>query len=1077
MPEPEIGQFFDRYQLVARIEDGRLVGPVFKAYDPTLMREVALKVVHLPENRPDLADPIIQRARDAARLDHPSLVKVHDFGRENSWLYVVMDFIPGGSLRQLLLDLRANNQWLLLAEAVGIVGQLCGVFDYLNQQNVPPRGIEPADVMFKPDPTGHLPYRPVLTSLGLPDPVESAAGEPAYAYWSPEQALAEPMDARSEVYSLGVLLYELAVGWQPFAVKTISEAVRAHTRAVPPPPRGRRADLPAPLEAIILRALEKDPAARFPNPGAMAQALEEAWPLAQQVDSANAATGAWAVSLLVPYQRSVAATASTLRAEAPPEEPEVEHRPAFYRFDGTVVDANLIQSSPDGQVGVYLEISQITITPGQPTSVAVILVNQGVALDHFSLLLSGLPAGWIAAPQPPSSVALSPGDFRRVTVTIAPPRSPASRAGRYTLLVRAASQQRPEQLVEAKLALTVSAFSQFRTELSAATVNAGEPVRVQVHNQGNTQEAYTVAFEEPEGQLAFVPPAATFSVPEGKAGAADFVPGPRRQRLLGGRQVHPYGVRIAGSSGEAQILSAEVVSTGLVPVWLPLLAMFMVCMLVGGGLFAYNGYIAGQSGTATAAARESLDAIGAADQDKDGLSTNDELQRGTDPLKPDTDSDGLLDGEEVVWSSNPLVPDSDGDTLPDGQEVHDLHTSPINPDTDGDGAADNVDPDPGNLPTPTASPTPIPSATNTGVPPTETATLLASATAAPSATVLATDTVVPATASPTDTASPEPTAGPSPTPEGGQGVMIFISERSGQPNIFQMLGDGSNEVRLSNTTPTTTTNEAPAWSAAAQRLAFESNRDGNLEIYVMQLDGSSALRLTTVAAADTAPVWSPDGTRIAFVSERDGNPEIYVMNADGSSQTRLTNDGATDNAPAWSPDGTRILFTAARDGNPELYRMNADGSVQTRLTNNTVLDGEAGWAPNGAWIAFTRDTGALAEIYLMNADGTGQLRLTNNAFADTNPVWASNGARLAFVSERDGNPEIYLMVADGSAQTRLTNSPARDADPVWSPTGTRLAFATERDGNSEVYAMNMDGSGQTRLTDESAADTPALWLP
>ena len=247
------------------------------------------------------------------------------------------------------------------------------------------------------------------------------------------------------------------------------------------------------------------------------------------------------------WASSCTAAGATVRTEPVAEQPKVEARPAFYRFDGTVVDANLIQSSPDGQVGVYAEISQITVTPGQPTSVAVIVVNQGVALDHFTLLLSGLPAGWIAAPQPPSSLALSPGEFRRATIILAPPRAPASRAGRYTLLVRVASQQRPEQLVDAKLALTVSAFSQFRSELSAGSGAAGEPVRMQVTNQGNTQEAYTVAFDDPDGQLAFVPPEASFSVPEGKTGAVDFVPGLRRQRLLGGRLVHPYNVRVAGS--------------------------------------------------------------------------------------------------------------------------------------------------------------------------------------------------------------------------------------------------------------------------------------------------------------------------------------------------------------------------------------------------------------------------------------------------------------------------------------------------------------------------------------------------
>ena len=118
MPEPTIGQSFDRYQLVARLGAGQL-GIVYKAHDPNLMREVALKVIHVPDNQSGLADKILQGAREAARLDHPGLVKVHDFGRVDGWLYAVMDFIPGGSLRQLLLDLRAHNQWLLLSEAVG----------------------------------------------------------------------------------------------------------------------------------------------------------------------------------------------------------------------------------------------------------------------------------------------------------------------------------------------------------------------------------------------------------------------------------------------------------------------------------------------------------------------------------------------------------------------------------------------------------------------------------------------------------------------------------------------------------------------------------------------------------------------------------------------------------------------------------------------------------------------------------------------------------------------------------------------------------------------------------------------
>ncbi|MCC7358054.1 MAG: PD40 domain-containing protein [Anaerolineales bacterium] len=1188
-----IGQTIDRYQVTGLLGQGRL-GAVLRAHDPTLQREVALKLIDLNTfARPDAGELLLQRARAAARLDHPGLVKVHDFGRLNGLLYVVMDYLPGGNLADLLRGLRANNQWPPLAEAVGLIRQVARTLGYLSRQGAPARGLKPADLKLKPEPADGLPFRAVLTSLGLAGASQAdwvGAGErgesSAYAYWSPEEALGQPLTPPSAVYSLGALLYELAVGWQPFPVKTLAEAVRAHTRAAPPAPRARRADLPAPLEGVILRALAKDPAARYPDPAALALALDEVQALLSGA-SPDANAGAWMVSLLTAYQRSLAEMTHAAPAAPRPADPNAtvslaqgrvkivgpggavryvrlttrgltlgrdpgndlvltdgavapQHarvefdgrrflvtdlsspsgtflggarllpglaeawvapaplligdswlylesgdapdagaapaRPAAYNFDGAAVDAHLVQFSANGRLGVYVEVAQLTLTPGQKLTAAVVVVNAGPTADHFSVAFTGLPPNWVVPLAPPASLALAPGAYQRLRLTLDAPRTPHTRAGRYTLLVRVASQANPTEALEAKLTLTLPAFKQFASEISAALLGVNEPLRLTLQNQGNTPEIYSVGFEDASGELRFDPPSLQLNVPEGHTGVADLSVGLQRPRLIGRRRQQPFTVRVADSSGQAQRHTAELVSFALVPPWIPLLIFFMGCLLLGVLAFAALDTNRRAALTSTAAVSQTAAALGAADSDNDGLANLDEVRRGTDALNPDTDGDGLFDGAELIWNTDPRNPDTDGDTLPDGYEVNELHSSPTNPDTDGDGQPDNLDPDPGQQPTPTpsptltATPTLTPSATETG-------TLApATDTAAPTEAATATLTLEPPTATVTPPPTPTDTA-PAVTVTPAGGVILFYSERDAAPNLYRMYSDGSYPALLSPSLPSTAANTHMQWSAAAQRIVFQSNRDGNDEIYVMHLDGSGPTRLTDAAQPDTDPAWSPDGLRLAFVSERDGNAEIYIMNADGSNQTRLTNTSAADTDPVWSPDGLRLVFVSERDGNAELYGMQPDGSGQTRLTTNTVPDSRPAWSPNGAWLAFVRDTDANAELWLMAASGGGELRLTNNTTPDDGPVWSPSSALLAFTSERDGNLEIYLTTVDGGTQTRLTNTSARDALPIWSPDAARLAFVSERDGNPEIYVMLADGTGQTRLTNDPARDEPAGWLP
>ena len=260
-------------------------------------------------------------------------------------------------------------------------------------------------------------------------------------------------------------------------------------------------------------------------------------------------------------------------------------------------------------------------------------------------------------------------------------------------------------------------------------------------------------------------------------------------------------------------------------------------------------------------------------------------------------------------------------------------------------------------------------------------------------------------------------------------------------------------------------------------IVFVSERDGNDEIYAMNADGSNQTRLTNNSAADQNPSLSADGRRIAFVSRRDGNAEIYTMNADGSGVARITNNSALDWAPSWSPDVRRIAFMSQRDGIEELYTMNADGSGVVRLTDNYIGDWDPSWSPDGRRIAFTSDRHGNYDLYTMNADGSGVARLTNVSAADAHSAWSPDGRRIAFNSTRDGgNDEIYTMNADGSGLARLTNNSVASWSPSWSPDGRRIAFSSRMDGDDiEIYTINADGSGLARLTNNSAGDWAPSW--
>lgn len=312
--EEVVGKNFGPYKIVAPLGGGGMA-TVYRGYQPGMDRYVAIKVLP-PAYALDskFVERFRREARTIAKLEHPHILPVHDFGEAQGSLYLVMRLIETGTLHD-----RMEAGPLPLDEAGKVIAQLADALDYAHSQGVIHRDLKPSNVLI--DRRGDC----FLADFGIAKLLQESAfttsgsllGTPQYV--SPEQVFGQPVDHRSDLYALGVMLYQMTAGRLPFEADTAMAMALKHAHEPPLPPRAANPNIPPALETVILRALEKNPDDRFQSGLEFARAVKSALSAMPEPRSTSMPTVIAAPSAPASPQTVAAPPASTSSLAAVPQ--------------------------------------------------------------------------------------------------------------------------------------------------------------------------------------------------------------------------------------------------------------------------------------------------------------------------------------------------------------------------------------------------------------------------------------------------------------------------------------------------------------------------------------------------------------------------------------------------------------------------------------------------------------------------------------------------------------------------------------------------------------------------------------
>jgi beta-lactam-binding protein with PASTA domain/predicted Ser/Thr protein kinase len=453
-----INMLFDgRYRIVRKLGSGGMAD-VYLAEDEELGRRIAIKILNdRHANDESFVERFRREAKNAAGLSHPNIVSIYDRGEAEGTYYIAMEYLDGRSLKELVV---ARGP-LPIPDAIDATRQVLAALRFAHRKGVVHRDIKPHNVMADAD--GRLKVTDFgIARAGVSQMTEAGSIIGTAQYLSPEQARGAPVDQRSDLYSVGVVLYEMLTGTTPFSGESPVEIAMKHLSDPPRPPSVERADIPPDLDMIVLRALAKNPDDRFQTAEEIDAELERvsrgAGVTTETADAATAvlsgAALASAPTSIIPPRRPPAATRPGYRyAEPPPR-----RRPFWPWLLALllVVLAGVAGWYAFGQIQDALSGGSTASVPfvvGQREDLAVQnILEKGLQVEVHREPHETVKVGQVFEQSPDGGVRVDKGGVVDIRVSTGPPRVEVpnvvgrSRDDAFVLLTEAKLKAKPREV-------------------------------------------------------------------------------------------------------------------------------------------------------------------------------------------------------------------------------------------------------------------------------------------------------------------------------------------------------------------------------------------------------------------------------------------------------------------------------------------------------------------------------------------------------------------------------------------------------------------------------------------------------
>ncbi len=273
--DPWIGHQLGTYQIMDMIGRGGM-GDVYRALHPVLERYAAIKFLRADRaGDPALDERFVREARAIARLRHPHVVQLYDFGTYDNGYYMILEFVEGESLYDCIKRLHTGEKRLPLEQSKRIADQIADALIHVHRQGIVHRDIKPANILLNADGDAILADFGIAQLLAEQTQIATGTGTPAYI--APEQAQGLSADQRADLYALAVVLYEILAGRPPFVAADTGTLVLHHIQTPAPPLTQFAPDIPLAVESVLLKALSKSPEERHQNAAAFRSELDRAW--------------------------------------------------------------------------------------------------------------------------------------------------------------------------------------------------------------------------------------------------------------------------------------------------------------------------------------------------------------------------------------------------------------------------------------------------------------------------------------------------------------------------------------------------------------------------------------------------------------------------------------------------------------------------------------------------------------------------------------------------------------------------------------------------------------------------------